>query len=442
MSDIDFEELDRAVNSLMGQQSTMTEQTPVVVAAADVPAATLGTQPLVNASPVTLADNSLSTSEAQPASATPAPASEASAPAAPLITRRGGRFMDVIPSTGGRVTSRSVPSAAPSREIAPLQPLTADVQPVPDAVSAIPIVPVQSPELSAPPTETISSDPVMIGDLDAHLSQASADVDPITPEQVMTMPTSQPEPAASAEETPITPDADPVVAAEPVEPAAVATPPLESPFLEGVAVDKRPLGEPAGMADLQQQISDAVAEELATSDSAPAEMPHTPPVETALPVAPPAEPVVTASIDEPTAPPESVPVQEQPPANEPWTSVPDDVSLPAEPPLVPEFRADILAVESESTAAIAAKQTAAPTRAVPSSSPMQPVVGGDIAPQYATAPADNPEPSAIFDAATEGTQTLQHPVKKKSGWMVLVWILLLVVVGVASGVAAWYFLIR
>lgn len=438
MSDIDFEELDRAVNSLMGQQTTMTEQTPVVVAAADVPAATLGTQPLVSASPVTLADNSLSTPEAQPAPAAPAPTSEASAP---LITRRGGRFMDVIPSTGGRATPRSVPSAAPSREIAPLQPLTADVQPVPDAVSAIPIVPVQSPELSAPPTETISSDPVMIGDLDAHLSQASADVDPITPEQVMTMPTSQPEPAASAEETPITPDADPVVAAEPVEPAAVATPPLESPFLEGVAVDKRPLGEPAGMADLQQQISDAVAEELATSDSALAEMPHTPPVETALPVAPPAEPVLTVPIDEPTAPPESVPVQEQPQANEPWTSVPDDVSLPAEPPLVPEFRADILAVESESTAAIAAKQ-AAPAPAAPSSLPAQPVAGGDIAPQYASAPADNPEPSAIFDAATEGTQTLQHPVKKKSGWMVLVWILLLVVVGVASGVAAWYFLIR
>lgn len=268
----------------------------------------------------------------------------------------------------------------------------------------------------------LEAEAMVIGDLDAHLSGEASSSEPIDPEQVMNGAASDASlaPADSRENEAF--DAEPEISteapeSEPVEKESVhddaeIVPPLESPFLEGVAVDKRPLGELLAAESVTTQDTDVLAE--STDDESVAE-------------------VAVAATDEQEA------IDE--PANDAWAAEPGETSAPVEVPTIPELGSDVLAVESEADKVVSQEEEPA-ALAPTSTAPAKSVVTGDITPQYAATATDTPEPSAIFDAAAEGAQPLQHPTKKKSGWMVLVWIVLLIIVGVAGGVAAWYFLVR
>lgn len=101
MSDIDFEELDKAVNSLMNKRTVSDTDNAAP-------------QPTDNASAEIVTEVLQPEEIAAPIAPVEAPQKPATAP---LVARRTGRFMDVIPSTASRpATARPAPAAAPSRE--------------------------------------------------------------------------------------------------------------------------------------------------------------------------------------------------------------------------------------------------------------------------------------------------------------------------------------
>ena len=273
--------------------------------------------------------------------------------------------MDVIPSNNRYTSSRPTPTAPARREAAPI---------APDAPAAS----VDQPAISS-----------------ESFSQNTVDLD-------------------QAFDNNFTNDT-------PVDEAA----PLSSPFLEGVEIDKRPLGSPAIDSDvLPMQEAD-------------------------LGVMP--DPIDFSQQNTEEAP--------QDLGGDPWGAESQQEDVVIQDPVQPEFSPEMLAVEKMSLetdeviesqvssgdevqpavqeiepvaqpAEVAAKETAAP------------LASGDIAQQYSPSAEAAPEPSAVFDAASETPATLNHPVKKKSGWSVIFWILLMIIVGVGGGVAVWFILVK
>lgn len=174
--------------------------------------------------------------------------------------------------------------------------------------------------------------------------------------------------------------------------------PLTSPFLTDAKVEKRPLGGAAP-----------------TSDKAE-EPDHTPVVDTLLSQG--------LSKDDPKAqlPPEPA----------------------AETPLPEEYQSSLVAIESgshmlesgmESEPATVAQPAAPTTPAKPAA--QEPVSAGptSIPQQYKEeAGTGEQENGAIYDTQNYH-QPLAHPEKKKSGWMLVVWIVLVILVGVGAGAA-------
>lgn len=358
MGDIDFDELDKAVNSLMNKADT---ENPDAI------------NPVPTPQPQSTDLGSVSRSAAEDMTV---PERSAAGPA-PIVGRRSsGRFMDVIPAGGAAraATPRPAPSATASREASGLEPVTE-----PDAPS----------DSQALRTEEIVAN-------DDSLSFQSEVVQAPGMESL----------GSDAPESTL----------------------LTSPFLEGVEIDKRPLGGPAVTTQLtDEDLSNSEAESLAMPD----------PIDFAD------EPLPSADAT----------------ASDPWGGEAEADSAVAEDVLQPELSPEVLAVETmpldapgskEQPAAIqsvadAREESAEPVKRLEVDStpaPAAPLTSGDIKPQYASVPADAPEPSAVFEAASESPQALSHPEKKKSGWSVVLWILLMVVIGVAGGVAVWYFLVR
>lgn len=362
MGEIDFEELDRAVNSLMNQSGPQDKPKDASVA---TPSAAAESPAPQSPSPAT---------PSEPAVSTTPPVTAQS----PIVGRRsGGRFMDVIPSSSARnVAPRPAPSAAPSREAASLQPASED-----------------APVSISPEDFTNHSKPGASLDKPDSSSEASyAEV-----------------PSGDAEGSDIS-----------------SLEAMSSPFLEGVEVDKRPLGEPAdSSSDLESAdvspsamtmpdpidfANKSAALEEAQAESGPDAIATNPVEELAL--QPEFNPEVLAA--------EAMTVETTAPA-------PADTSeLASETDLQTEVAAETAKGANEKSAAEASSAMAA----------------GDIRPQYTAEPNDAPEPSAVFDAASETPQALAHPPKKKSGWSIIIWILLMIIIGVAGGVAVWYFLIK
>ena len=353
MGDIDFDELDKAVNSLMGQNAVKDEAEQP-----DTSYANPASSPVQQSEPAPAAETPTS-----PVASSDAPMASAAAPAA--IRRSSGRFMDVIPSSNRYTPSRPTPTAPARREAAPI---------APDA----PAVSVDQPAL---PSESFSQNTV---DLDQTFDNNFTNDTP-----------------------------------------ADEAAPLSSPFLEGVEIDKRPLGSPAVDSDV-----------LPMQEVDPGVMP---------------DPIDFSQQNTDEVP--------QDLGGDPWGTEPQQEDVVIQDPVQPEFSPEMLAVEKMSfetdevidsqvslgdevqpvvqetepvvqPAEVAAKETAAP------------LASGDIAQQYSPSAEAAPEPSAVFDAASDMPATLNHPVKKKSGWSVIFWILLMIIVGVGGGVAVWFFLVK
>lgn len=395
MKDLDFDELDRAVNSLM---TNVPKSSP---SANDDKEKTLDITPTLNegSKPVfnniekaaTAAMDSPSTATAQQppmvqTASRPQPSS-VSLPAA----RRGGRFMDVVhPSSDMKKPEMPTPVSRQGSTIEPLKssPISEIISSKQDASVPASTEPTKEPLPAIKPVDG----PAPAGES----SETPSDwPDPIDLVSVST-------PEKKEEEAP----ADSPAPTQPEEEAPAS---LKSPFLPDTKVEKRPLGSP-----------DVPAEE--PEFSAPAE------------------------------------------EKEPKTVDDPNDQLPADPtevePLLPEeLQGDLMAVEADTTheqvkrAHDATEEpeplekneknvTPTPSLATDKSSvsgPTAPSGPTSIPQQYhEEASTGDQGNGAIYDTDSYH-QPLAHPAKKKSGWMWIIWIVLILLLG-AGGGAALYFL--
>lgn len=331
MTDIDFDELDKAVNSLVN---------PSGAGSTPSPASSVDPTP-ASVAPATSTD-------------TPdAPVPSSVGTTQPLAARRSaGRFMDVVhPSSDMRVT---VPPRETSRVGATIA--------APAAVAAMP----------TPTAPTTMPDPLDFGG-----SSAPAD-----------------------DGTDIAQIADDINKSL----AGDTQAPLESPFLSDAKVEKRPLG-----AFSASSASAAMASELA-GDTELAEKP--------------AEevPAVDEKVDE----------KKDEEAESPAAT---DTPLPA------ELQDDLLSIEaSEETAAPKPVEpfAAGAAAATASETPIGPT---SITQQYTESASTGDQPAGnVFDTEAY-KKPLAHPKKKKSGWLLVLWILLLLVVGAGAGAAVYFYVL-
>lgn len=394
MSDIDFDELDKAVNTLMGDVPKVEP-----VKTDDIKTLTINS---------TLSDNathSLAKLESTlavvngvttlPTAQTPV-ANRVSRPTATsLASRRTGRFMDVVhPSadmkTVNKTPSRQGVSVEPAKQL-PIE------QPVKQSSDH------QSVENITPQSDRDN----VVADISS--SAVSAERDSATNDwpDPIDMSGYEPEPVTAAE---LPAEPEPVVTPQaPTESIDMPTyedpQPLTSPFITDAKVEKRPLG------------------------GAPAEEPGRAPVLGVL-----------AQEDELAG---STDPSDQLPATPPEV----EVQLP------PELQSDLMAIEAAGELPAASSSTSksesAPGGVVQqlgtqstSERPSEPVSAAgptSIPQQYNEAPSTSDESNgSIYDTASYH-QPLAHPAKAKSSWLWVIWILLLLIVG-GGGAVALYFI--
>ena len=204
MKDLDFDELDRAVNSLMSDKNSPAQN--------DASSPTPVEAPTPAASPV---------APVQSEQSVVAPTRQA-----PPAARRGGRFMDVVPAA--RKTKNTTPAVV-SREGASIEPAgsaTSSLSQNDKAVAETPVAK-EVPVPAATPPSTDWPDPLEL----AASKDSPVQKTPEVSEQLDTSASS----AVELENT-ATPDLPDQTMSAP------ADEPLSSPFLPDAKVEKRPLG--------------------------------------------------------------------------------------------------------------------------------------------------------------------------------------------------------
>ena len=146
MKDIDFDELDRAVSSVLGQQSPKQDDTDtnaVQTVAPQEPTASAESSSAEAVAPVEVS------SEQAPASTTP------------LAVKRRGKFMDVMhPSADMSSSTAQATSTRPTRTSPVLQPLSSDVAPEMPAQDT-PVAPAETEVIE--PTAELDESHALIG---------------------------------------------------------------------------------------------------------------------------------------------------------------------------------------------------------------------------------------------------------------------------------------
>ena len=329
MTDIDFDELDKAVNSLMGQQQAKNEQSVDTSSANEAPLA-----PATEVQADLPNDNETNQS---------------------IVKRPSGRFMDVVhPSSDMRGARNAASGLSPKGGVS--------IDPLPSAT------------LTAENSAMIESAPP----IEAADAVSSAETAPESDNKAMSMADriarSLAEPAESTEPTESKTD----------DHQADLSP--TTPFIANAAVEKRPLGTPETIPEPTVEIKEEILadfrrlEEIENRDEVAAD--------------------IDAAID-----------------GDDFDSAPADTTenKPSQP--LDE------AMRSETTSSF--------------------VSAGDIPQQYSTDTAvADPEPEPMFDAALAVPAQLQHKEKKKSGWLTVLLIVIFLLVGVASGAAAYFLLVQ
>lgn len=461
MKDIDFDELDKAVSNLMEKagETPPGEQSEGAVGTAAV-----------------------STSTPSSSSSTPV-AIDTPTPAAPSIsTHRSGRFMDVVHPSSDMSTTRPAIDTPPRRPRLTIIPTThaAPEPTTPDTTTLQPDVNDSAPAFDPMSSSAYDSSMPSEHEDTADLTAASAVDEPSAPEAVdesskeiawpdpldMLQPaandpvesansteskaleadlvptpesTSEPSqdsdissfnissdeksvPAPAPAFTPPVDTAETTTAAETTEPnsgtlleAGLAEshtdtqPEAYSPFLTDAKIEKRPLG------------SDA-----------------------------PTEPIALIQDDQQSVPEPTLPQELQHDIVELESSESLDTADTAEPETVPEPQVDTLTTPPEQTPAdqsatepLAAAATIPAARRVPQHTvepePAPSNGPGSIAPQYReeAKAADEPQHTPIYDTSSYH-KPLEHPAKKKSGWLVVLIVFLLLVAGAGGAAALFY----
>ncbi|HEU4831033.1 MAG TPA: hypothetical protein VFS65_02590 [Candidatus Saccharimonadales bacterium] len=342
MTDIDFDELDRAVNSLTAK--TPSDDNSSVGEASSAP-------------------------QTPPAPTPPSPPVNPSAP--PLAARRSpGRFMDMV-----RPTSARPESAAPER--VSRVGTTIGSSPAPGVAPSSPeIINTPPPAAASPDTPPAPVTSEWPDPLDFHGFTSTDD-------------------SQDAEDD----DIDKISADITNSIATTDSDLPDSPFITNAKVEKRPLG--AFSNEPQQPESPAITAEPTEPQTQPTPSPDD------------AEPAPQPQLEAPYIPTEA-----------------DDVDTP----LPAELQDDLLSIESST-----ATQESAADIAVRDNE--QPIGPTSITQQYKEQPSSGEKASgAIYDTSSYH-KALVKPAKKKSGWMWVIWITLLLVVGAGAGAAVYYFVL-
>ncbi len=371
MKDLDFDELDKAVNSLMaGVPKTPSAPSETPENTVEIPSTISDSAPPAPKIPVS----------------PPAPARSSSLPVP--ATRRGGRFMDVVHPSSAMKKPES--PRVVSRQGVTLEPTS------PNPIEEVP---------SAPTLP----DPVTI---------SSTSGDTKVPEKSATQENEWPDPLDMAnfgkedEKQEQKPETKPSEPKRELDELTVEAP-LVSPFLPDTKVEKRPLGANV------TETPDAKEEDKDTTEGAV-----------------------------------SLPATEN---DDQLPATAEDVK-----PLLPEeFHSELVAIESDTTNSDADKESAAESEktdtpwvapqeeskseepSVPESKPQEkkpaaPVGSPSIPQQYREEPSTGDQKNGAIYDTDNYHQPLAHPAKQKSGWMWIVWILVILLVGAGGGAAAYF----
>lgn len=402
MSELDFDELDKAVNTLMSDvpktEPSKTDDVKTLSINATLSDTTRPSFEQLDASLSAVNGASTQSVTQKPALVTPPPPS--------LATRRSGRFMDVVhPSSNMKTAPRPM---VPSRQGVAIQPdeklltaISADQSDVVKPAVGDEGVQNATPEFVAAPTDNSNHDWPDPLDMPSVEDEAALDI-VTTPAQEE----SSPEVVASNEA-----DDDDLFTIDELDEQDSQS--LNSPFIADAKVEKRPLGG--------SPVEDST-EELGRA------------------------PVLGALLTDASA------------ATDPNDQLPAS-PVSVEPQLPPELQSDLMAIETDGgtlatpaetndDSQVAAQQPEAqPTTPVIAVAPEAPVAtnaavatGATSIPQQYQEEKSTSDQSngSIYDTESYH-QPLAHPAKTKSGWLWVIWILLLLIAG-GGGAVALYFL--
>lgn len=395
MTDIDFDELDKAVNSLMNKRQENTEQST------NEPADT----PSSDQASTATSEKEVLTSPAKPLTVSrPTPVKTHTSPM--VSGHSSGRFMDVVHPSSQMVSGRKMASA-PSRtgENVVSEAENEEVDTPVDAFAA-PITTESEKQIAG--TQSFSGDEPMSSE---GTENVSANADTASP--FITNATIQKRPLGPLSET---------TEEEPVIPSSLNENDVEA-ILNGMTSEEE---------TASTSVADSASEEnsLAPDNSSVA-------AET---------PVLT---EEPMVPADEVPVTEK------TTEVTDPGIQPVDKEATaPEFDKKLMAIEEtdvEETAEESAVEAANQETVLPkdSSAPVEPApiakpAAGDIPQQYTVEDIGvaEPESEPMYDTAAKTSSEPKHQDKKKGGWLTVLLILLFLAIGIGGGAAAYYLLIQ
>ncbi len=381
MKELDFDELDRAVSSLMTNvPSTDTNAS----SDDDKPEKTLTLDPS-KATPDDSISAPAATSSAPPSSSSSSTAAP-SQPTSPVVTptppssntlmvpptlvvpsvavRRGGRFMDVVHPSSDMKKPES-PQAPISRQGATIAPLPSASAPAEEPIRPVSIPPAAEPAKSTPPVV---------------------------------------EPKAPVSEWP-----DPLDVAN-FKDESPAPAPLTTPFLTGAKVEKRPLGGVPDSEPAPEPDKSGIGKEGLTSNDANDQLPVEPAdIQAPLPEELQGDLVAIES----GAAAQHVALPSKQPDEAPKAPEPAPVKAPMSLPSAPKKPEPAVPVEKPGVTSIPQ--------------------------QYREEPSTGESASgAIYDTANYH-QPLAHPGKKKSSWLWVIWIVLILLLGAGAGAALYFF---
>lgn len=404
MKELDFDELDQAVNSLMTgipkspapQDDKQAEKTLTIT-----PTLSDSEHPSFSA---------LEQAAAKAGSAIEATGAAASTPdrtANPLAARRSsGRFMDVVhPSSDMKVATRPTVSRE-GLQLNPVGPRPGAVEttqpsyqsePAIETPAAVPETYEQSQPIDSvePTTNSSWPDPIDMAAANAPMSTPDS---PVAPVDSIEAPTAEPVSVFTPSDSDTTRDEPPVVDEEPA--------PLQTPFLSDTKVEKRPLG--AFAVDQPSLVDESQSTDGTTDASADEQLA--------------ADPIDTLSQTAADLPDE---------LQHDLIKIESDNSVSQEPIATPD-----VASMSQATPAPVSPAFTAP---VVTPAPVAPAGPASIQPQYKEEPSSTKEEHAAIYDTDSYHQPLVHPVKKKSGWLWVVWIVLLLALGAGGAAALYYF---
>lgn len=413
MKDIDFDELDRAVSSVLGENVDEKQR------AEEVPA---------NSAPSNNSDTS------SPTPATPTEAVEANSSDVPVAApakktlvqkRSAGRFMDVVhPSSDMKNQQQKTSVSRHGVSLAPVSPPETETtqrdELVEDPVS-------QEQENPAIETHVVTEEPHAFPDpLDFHNFTPSSD-DP----KAMDTASNDAAEASQNDRDNSSPDEQPgddkddaldqtmseLAGLDGLMQDQREMPPLDTPFVSDLAVEKRPLGAFSLGNESDVSAKESADEEVVEKSDTPethhdigAAMNAALSDETDATAAKPDSPQLTETTDELA--------EEVVDENADAQTTPETEVIPE------ELQGDIVAIES---------------REVTPTTGAAAAVAGSIPQQYVEKPAaQTEEETPVFDT-TDYHQPLRHAAKKKSSWGTVLAILGLIILGAGAGAAIYYF---